>query len=330
MTLRRATPTLSTFFFLLLVAGCAAESREWLDDSTRLETDAPLGAADSAASTATYYVARPDFRRCAWPNCGGMWVRRPNRTTTRCADGHYASECYVTEVDATAIGLSPDEATTLASAFSRDGAVIEGTIGHASTGSLTYSVLRAQRGWIAANDGVADGVFYRLEDNGIRCVRAPCFSIHEQKLNSSLDRMISDIDFDAVGLTGSQRNVGPALAGQGLLAAGTNARDRHTGAMTLVATQVFFPALPAPTTCTTDADCTLTFYTSPVGSEADCYCPGCPSPALASTATANQASWQLYCAATHGIDVCPARPCAPPPPAGCMSGGVCGFGRPAL
>jgi hypothetical protein len=323
------------FFVLctsLLVTSCAADAQEWLDDSTETETDVALGAADSAASTATHFVARFDVRRCAWPFCGGYWVHRVNRTSTRCADGRFASECYVAELDASAIGLSGDETSSLSASFGSGRAVIEGTIRTVTNGSLSYAVMHAEHGWVAANDAVADDVFYSLEDDGIRCVRAPCFSIDEQKLNSTIDRTISDLDLDLVGLTDAQRDaVGPALSGQGLLATGTNVRNRRTGAVRIVATQVYFPALPAPTSCTSDADCTLTFYPTPVTSEADCYCPGCPSPALVGTASANQASWELYCSATHGIDVCPARPCAPPPPAACsVATGACGFGRPEL
>ena len=315
----------------LTVSGCASDAPEWLDDSAESGNDVALGAADSAASSATHFIARQDFRRCAWPFCGGLWVSRANRTTTRCADGSSASECYVAQLDASTIGLSADEASALSSSFASGRAVIEGTIRTETNGTLTYAVMHAERGWVAANDGVADGVFYALEDAGIRCVRAPCFSIHEQKLNSTLERMLSDLDLGAAGLTDAQRDaVGTALAGQGLIATGHNVRNRRTGAVSIVATQVFFPALPAPTTCSSDAECALTFYPTPVTSEADCYCPGCPSPALASAAAANQASWNLFCAATHGIDVCPARPCARPPEPACSAAGVCGFGRPAL
>lgn len=330
MTALRATfaPTL----LLSLLAACAAEpSREWLDDSAETEVDAPLGAADSAASTATYYLARPDLRRCVWPLCGGMWVHRANRTTTRCSDGRYASECYVAQLDASAIGLTADETSTLSGAFSGGQAIVEGSIGQSSTGSRTYAVLRAEHAWTAANDAAPDGVFYSLVDNGIRCFRAPCFSIDEAKLDSTLARTLSDVDAHLVGLTSEQESaIGPALAGEGLLASGHNARDRRTGAVSVVATQLYFPVLPAATSCTTDSDCTLTTFPTPVTSEAECYCPGCPSPALAGTAAANRASWDLYCAATHGIDVCPVRSCAPPPPAACNAEGTCTFGRPEL
>lgn len=327
MTSTRLVPMLA--FCVLVSTGCAAEAPEWLDDSAE-QTDLALRAADSAASTRIHFVARQDLRRCAFPFCGGFWVSRANRTTTRCADGRYASECYVAALDASAIGLSADEESSLSSAFASGRAVIEGTIRTEAHGTLSYAVVHAAHGWVAANDAAADGVFYELEDTGIRCVRAPCFSIHEQKLNSSLDRMLSDLDLGAVRIDDAQRAaVGPALAGQGLIATGYNARDRRTGAVRVVATQAFFPALPAPTTCATDADCALTFYPTPVASAADCYCPGCPSPALASAADANQASWELFCAATHGIDVCPVRPCARPPEPACAAG-VCGLGRPAL
>ena len=318
-------------FSFSCAVGCAAEAGELLNDSAETSSNLQVGAADAAASSTTYYVGRPDFRRCAWPHCGGIWVHRANRTTTRCPDGHYASECYVTQLDASALGLSSDQQSNLSSAFSGAHAIVTGSIQPASTGSITYSVLRASSAWEAANDATSAELLYALDDAGIRCVRAPCFSIDEHKLNSTIARTLSDLDFRAVGLTDAQRlAVGRALSGAGMLAAGHNVRDPRSGALTIVATQAYFPVLPLPTTCSANADCTLTFYPTAVTSAADCYCPGCPSPALVGTASANQASWTLYCSATHGIDVCPARPCAPPPPAACTIAGTCGFGAPEI
>jgi hypothetical protein len=270
-------------------------------------------------------------RRCAWPNCGGYWLSRPNRTTLRCADGRWARECYVTEIEASALGLSEEQTVELSSEFGAGSAIIQGSLGTASNGTFSYAVVRAEAAWVSTQQESESGVFYRLDDNGIRCTRAPCFSIAERKLNSTIHRALSDLDTQAVELTDvQQQELATAIAdGHGAIAVGHNVRNRRTGAVRLVATRVFLPLLPSATTCETNDDCVLTQYPTPVSSEADCYCPGCPSPALAGTAGANQASWQRFCLATHDVDVCPARPCAYPPPAACNAG-VCGFGAPEL
>jgi hypothetical protein len=58
------------------------------------------------ASTDPIYRLSYDLRDCLWPLCGGYWVKRVNRPTTRCADGTEAAECYVAEVDWDALGWS--------------------------------------------------------------------------------------------------------------------------------------------------------------------------------------------------------------------------------
>lgn len=167
-------------------------------------------------------------------------------------------------------------------------------------------------------------------DNGLRCVRAPCFSLAEQKLNSTLDRTLSEVDLDDVGLTDEQRaSVGAALSGAGLLATGGNLRNRRTGAVKLVATQAFLPLEPLPTTCAAATDCAFSLYPRLVESEADCYCPGRPGALLATSTASYEAAWQFFCGATFGRDVCPiisyARPLGPT----CTAEGLCVVGVPA-
>ena len=82
-------------FTVTLALGCAATSAEVEDDG---DSEQAEGAA-SLSSTSTYYEARRDFRKCMYPMCGGWWVHRVNRTSTTCADGSHASECYVAEID---------------------------------------------------------------------------------------------------------------------------------------------------------------------------------------------------------------------------------------
>ncbi len=50
-------------------------------------------------SKVAFFTARPDFRKCATPMCGGYFVKAVNKKRTRCADGTEQRECYVAELD---------------------------------------------------------------------------------------------------------------------------------------------------------------------------------------------------------------------------------------
>src|SRR5437763_14453597 len=100
-----ATMRARLFVFAFLFAGCGAGDPA-VDDSEAAATD---GKADSFDSASTYYSARPDLRRCIAPLCGGWWVKRVNRASTQCADGSYASECYVATIDVSGLGFSGSE-----------------------------------------------------------------------------------------------------------------------------------------------------------------------------------------------------------------------------
>ena len=70
--------------------------------------------------------------------------------------------------------------------------------------------------------------------------------------------------------------------------------------------------------CSADDECTITTFPDEVHNAAECYCPTCPVPTLGARAEVNQASWQRFCAVSHGE--CLPRPCAAPPPVGCAAG----------
>ena len=46
-----------------------------------------------------FIVTRVDARKCAYPVCGGYFVKAVNSALTRCADGKLAKECHAVELD---------------------------------------------------------------------------------------------------------------------------------------------------------------------------------------------------------------------------------------
>jgi len=127
------------------------------------------------------YVVRVDKRLCPSPLCGGYWVAIANGARTRCANGLQYPQCYVAEaVDAAGKPL----------ASIAEGSLVRGAIdlGRDDLGELAVSAVFAPAG-----EARASGRFYRLVDNGIRCVRAPCFSTRASRLNRPYKTTISGL-----------------------------------------------------------------------------------------------------------------------------------------
>jgi hypothetical protein len=311
---------LSCAVFSLIVA-CAGDDLP--RDTRDADEDAiALASAGLERPAEAYFIGRQDVRRCRWPLCGGYWVRAVNRASQRCLDGSVAAECYVALLDTEALG-----GATLAD-FGSGRTIVRATFGTGDAGEFgTYALLRVSAAWSAATEAPAQGAFQLLQDSGMRCIRAPCFSWTASRLNTQLSRTYSGIDLSAVGSSEKQLDLAHlALDEQGLVATGRGVATRE-GGVSFRATQFYLPVVPAasPNQCATDADCTLALYTAPVYSVSDCYCPMCPVPMNAAVASTYADGWQTYCTETHGgFDVCPPPPCAAPPPVACLAG-ACGY-----
>ena len=315
----------STFAALLatvvLTSACASEDSEDLSlQNESVEQDEDLLAAadakaDSLSSTSTYYEVRYDTRRCAWPFCGGFWVSRANRAETRCADGRYAAECYVTDIDYSALGLSDEEVAAVSSVETTS--IYRGTFKAASQSGINYTVLAAKEVWRSADGLPPSGVFYRVDDNKIRCITTPCpVSYHEAKLNSTLSTSV-------VGFTGvhAPKIVGELGRSGQLLIAGYNRNTRD--GKKLNASQFYIPvkhvAVADDNSCTVDADCTRTSYSHYISSPSECYCTLCPTTVVNNDgADRLRASWEAQCS---GVRMnCPLALCIRPLPVGCVAG----------
>lgn len=168
--------------------------------------------ADSAG-TYTYYTVRPDLRRCAFPTCGGFWVERLNRTTTKCGDGTYAESCYVAEADWAKLRLSAATVEKVVGSAHQGTLVVRATVGQTDYGARgKLGNLRPSEAWIGQGPSEPDGVFVKVEPTGVRCITTPCPSFREYKLNGSGDAALAEIGFEASGLDDDDERVGDAIA----------------------------------------------------------------------------------------------------------------------
>jgi hypothetical protein len=226
----------SAFFSACLAPSAPEESLE-------------LGETEQSVSSATYYTARIDVRRCAYPMCGGIFVSAVNQEWTTCADGTVAKECYVAELDlAPVLGERSSEA-----GFVRDaiGPNRETTrivlLGDLDAGSTGHGKLLVRMAWLAPENLALRGRFYRVVHNGIVCVAAPCPSFDEEYLNAGTVNVIHEVNLQEVPVPDEQR--GEALQSvygpHGLIIVGRHALVRDAGpagpGVFLNASQFFAP-----------------------------------------------------------------------------------------
>jgi hypothetical protein len=192
-------------------------------------------AAPAAQDPPGLYLVRPDLRLCPSPLCGGAWVRRVNRTETRCAGGASRRECSVASISGVAV---PAQAGSLV----RGRIVPAGIAGFPELGRLA-----ATSAWRAASPGTPAGTVYRVADNGARCVTHPCFALAAVVAGTSRRVTLSGIDLSATGTPPAlERRIRALLARGGLYLAGTIRVVPDEGpagdGRTLVATAFWLPA----------------------------------------------------------------------------------------
>jgi hypothetical protein len=160
-----------------------------------------------------YYSLRPDLRRCAFPLCGGYFVKRVNHSLTRCVDGKYMKECYVAEID-----WNGQPAVEARARLLRGQLVSKNYQGLRRLGEL-----RVSESWFATH-GTAAGDFYRVKDRGVRCITHPCLTHQQSMLNSNAVLDIAGVDFSSGGAAASK--VSEALEvmerPDGLIVSGSN------------------------------------------------------------------------------------------------------------
>lgn len=156
----------------------------------------------SVSGEPTYLELRRDFRRCAAPRCGGFFVSRVNRLTTPCADGSRSAECYVSELDFSALGLSGEQAASVEAA--PEEFVLRGDIESLNSELGEVGRLSVTEAWQGHAGIEPRGAFLRVRNEGIVCITSPCLSFSAELLNSSLPRVnIAEIDLGDVGTDAS-------------------------------------------------------------------------------------------------------------------------------
>jgi hypothetical protein len=182
--------------------------------------------------------------------CGGNFVQQVNKANTRCADKSRSKECYVAEIDWSALQLTAEQIGAAQSqALLLRGNLIEKQFG--DIGKLGVFVV--SEAWQAATTTPVNGPYFRTHLNGVRCIAAPCPSITEEKLNTRQLRNLAGVDLSQVGASEVKLNTASERLSlpDGILVTGKHKTVKGPAgkALSLIATQFYLPVTASTKQC---------------------------------------------------------------------------------
>lgn len=203
----------------------------------------------------TYLVTSQDMRKCAFPFCGGYYVKAVNQPLTKCADGSYARSCHAVLLNTDALGWTDEQRAKFQESFGAGKALVQGNLAKGDIQGISADVLTVYDAWQGQTARKPAGSFYVVRDTGIRCITTPCPSLSAQLLNSAQPATTPDLDLSATGATGATDEqiaaTGPALGTSGVFVAGSIVSTRTTDltgkvrkGSKLVASEFYLPAKP--------------------------------------------------------------------------------------
>lgn len=239
MRLHFGITTLASAFICALASCTSTAHAQNAPMGESLDQPAPGDKIHNVAGDAyTYYEITADLRRCPSPLCGGWFLRRLNHSTTVCVDGTEAAACYAPVLDWSEANLSDDQQAKLLDA-ARQGATSSGSYGIVrgrfeptnATPRPELGQFAISEAWVAEGDGVSEGEFVRVRDNGLRCFAAPCPSLTETTLNTPRSTDIAQIDWSPSGLSDREIEAFTQLLSSpdGILIAGYRYRFQENG-----------------------------------------------------------------------------------------------------
>lgn len=198
-------------------------------------------------------VTRVDARKCAYPVCGGYFVKAVNSPVTRCADGKLARECHAVELDTRALGWSDEQRAKFEASFGTGKALVKGALEPQPRGLYTGEVLRVTEAWQGQGTNKRPlGTFYSLKNNGIVCIQAPCPSFSLTTLNRpATERTIDAPDFsparaseEAVKAAWAALEQGPILTAGAVVPFPSGGLQGTVYGHKLLASEFYLPAKP--------------------------------------------------------------------------------------
>lgn len=218
----------------------------------------------SPEPTGTTYIVKPDYRKCAFPICGGWFLTPVNQYSLQLQteDEAYQSAAllpnsiYVAYINYKRLGLTEKQIAELNTAVQSEQALLRGAVINSPAPSAALprtKTLVVNGAWVGANKNTPVGPYLKITSTGIVCITTPCPYFNAALINSDYTTQFHDLSLEKAALDREQEaQAWQAISTDGLVITGTTYETtgfNETGAVPgkgvgIAATKVFF-AFPA-------------------------------------------------------------------------------------
>jgi len=204
-------------------------------------------------NSATTYTVKPDYRKCAFPVCGGWYLTPVNQYSLQLENDDEAYQhslllpnaIYVSSINYRALGLTATQIKELEAILrSGQGLLTGNVVGLASSANLASNTLVAQAAWTSPTKTAPVGTYLKVSSSGIVCITTPCPYFTAQLINSTYSTNFHELTFEKAELDREQEaRAWQAVSSEGLVLTGVRFISQgHVGTGTgISATKVFFP-----------------------------------------------------------------------------------------
>ena len=201
---------------------------------------------------ATTYTVKPDYRKCAFPVCGGWYLTPVNQYSLQLESDEEAYQnslllpntTYVSSINYKALGLTAAQIQELESILrSGQGLLAGNVVSLASSANLATKTLVAQAAWTSPTKTGPVGPYLKVSSSGIVCITTPCPYFNAQLINSTYSTNFHELTFEKAELDREQEaRAWQAVSSGGLVLTGVKFISQgQVGTGTgISATKVFF------------------------------------------------------------------------------------------
>lgn len=207
-----------------------------------------------APNEGTTYLVKPDYRKCAFPMCGGWFLTPLNQFSRQLESDEEAYEnsllppksIYVAYIDYRRLGLTREQQRELESEMHNEQALLRGVLsrsGVVTPETSASATLQANGAWVSANKREPYGPYLRISSTGIVCITTPCPYYKAELINTGFSTVFDDLNLEKAELDREQTGrAWQAVASEGLVITGVKYESEGmTGPGTgIAATKVFF------------------------------------------------------------------------------------------
>lgn len=199
------------------------------------------------------YSVKPDYRKCAFPLCGGWYLTPVNQYSTQLENADEAYEhslivpntIYVASINYKPMNLTSDQIAKLESIMRSGQALLKGSVRAplAATSPTVVKTFTAQGAWTSPNKSEPVGPYLKVSSSGIVCITTPCPYYKAELVNSTFTTTFDELMFEKAELDREQEALAwHAVATKGLVITGVKyvSEGQAGKGNGISATKVFF------------------------------------------------------------------------------------------